>query len=259
MIVCGARVVIPSAKVPEMIKILIGMHQSATKMRQRARLSGYWPHMDKDIANAAKDCDSCISRLPSPPAEPLCPHEPATRPFQFVHADIGEEDGRHFLVIVDQFSGWPDVSIYDGKNTTAHRLAKSSRALFSTMGAPEGLWSDNQPFEAAEYQDFLRKYNVSWHSSSLHYPQSNGRAEAEIKPIKKTRLRLQDRWQVGCRLDDPNTNALQERPALRGRPVTSRKHLRPTHSRWPTSPRPLIQKRMAKTERRARTPHRGRT
>ena len=53
------------------------------------------------------------------------------------------------------------------------------------MGAPEGLWSDNQPFKAAAYQDLLRKYNVSWHSSSPHYPQSNGRAEAEIKQIKK--------------------------------------------------------------------------
>jgi transposase InsO family protein len=45
--------------------------------------------------------------------------------------------------------------------------------------------SDNQPFKAAEFQDFLRTYNVSWHSSSPHYPQSNGRAEAEIKQIKK--------------------------------------------------------------------------
>ena len=185
MIVCGARVVIPRAKVPEMLKILVGMHQGATKMRQRARLSVYWPNMDAEINNAAKSCESCVKHLPSQPAEPLRPHEPATRPFQFVHADIGEDDGRQFLVIVDQFSGWPDVTMYGDKNTTAHRLANSSRAFFSTMGAPEGLWSDNQPFKAAAYQDLLRKYNVSWHSSSPHYPQSNGRAEAEIKQIKK--------------------------------------------------------------------------
>ncbi len=56
MIVCGPRVVIPRAKVPEMLKILVGMHQGSTKMRQRARLSLYWPHMDDDINNAAKLC-----------------------------------------------------------------------------------------------------------------------------------------------------------------------------------------------------------
>ena len=109
MIVCGARVVIPRAKVPEMLKILVGMHQGATKMRQRARLSVYWPNMDADINNAAKSCESCVKHLPSQPAEPLRPHELATRSFQFVHADIGEDDGRQFLIIVDQFSWWPDV------------------------------------------------------------------------------------------------------------------------------------------------------
>jgi hypothetical protein len=75
--------------------------------------------------------------------------------------------------------------MYNDKNTTAYRLANSSRTFFSTMGAPEGLWSDNQPFKADEFQQVLRKFNVTWHSSSPHYPQSNGRAEAEIKEIKK--------------------------------------------------------------------------
>ena len=185
MIVCGSRVVIPREKVSEMLKILVGMHQGSTKMRQRARLSVYWPHMDADINNAAKSCESCVRHLPSQPAEPLRPHHPAARPFQFVHADIGEDDGRHFLVIVDQFSGCPDVTMYNDKNTTAHRLINSSRAFFATFSAPEGFWSDNQPFKAAAFQDFLRTYNVSWHSSSPHYPQSNGRAKAEIKQIKK--------------------------------------------------------------------------
>jgi hypothetical protein len=161
------------------------MHQGETKMRQRARLSVYWPNMDVDILNAAKSCDSCTSHLPSLPAETLRPHEPATRPFQCIHADIGEDDGRQFLVIVDQFSGWPDVTLYDDKNTTANRLVNSCQPLFATMGAPEGFWSDNQPFKAAFFQDFLAKFNVSWHSSSPHYSKSNGRAEAEIKQIKK--------------------------------------------------------------------------
>ena len=73
-------------------------------MRQRARLSVYWPHMDIDIANAAAACEDRISLLPSLPAEPLQRHEPASRPFEFLHPDLGEDDGRHFLVIVDHFS-----------------------------------------------------------------------------------------------------------------------------------------------------------
>jgi hypothetical protein len=49
------------------------------------------------------------------------------------------------------------------------------------MEAPVGFWSDNQPFKAAFFQDFLAKFNVSWHSSSPYYPKSNGQAEAGIK------------------------------------------------------------------------------
>ena len=240
-----------------MWKILVGMHQGEPKMRQRARLSVYWPNMDVDISNAAKSCDSCISRLPSSPAEPLRPHEPATRPFQFVHADIGEDDGRQFLVIVDRFSGWPDVTIYDDKNTTANLLVNSCRTLFATMGAPKGLWSDNQPFKAAFFQDFLAKFKVSWHSSSPHHPQSNGRAKAEIKQVKK----LVCGSIVDGRVDlDKLAQALmlfRNTPRCGGglqQQHTRRERIQPTTSRRSPSTSPLLHQRMAAGTRRARTP-----
>lgn len=46
MIVCCTRVVIPRAKVPQILKTLVGIPQGETKMRRRSRLSGYWPNMD---------------------------------------------------------------------------------------------------------------------------------------------------------------------------------------------------------------------
>ena len=103
-------------------------------MRQRARLSLCWPHMDVDIAHAAASCEECVSQLPSLPAEPLQHHEPATRPFEFLHADLSEVEGRHFLVIVDQFSGWPAFTMFADKNTTARRLINAFRAFFMDTG-----------------------------------------------------------------------------------------------------------------------------
>jgi hypothetical protein len=70
-------------------------------MRQRARLLLYWPHMDVDIAHTAASCEECVSQLPFLPAEPLQHHEPATQPFEFLHTDLSEVEGRLFLVIVD--------------------------------------------------------------------------------------------------------------------------------------------------------------
>ena len=132
-------------------------------MRQRARLSVYWPHIDIDIANAAAACEDRISLLPSLPAEPLQRHEPASRPFEFLHADLGEDVGRHFLVIVDHFSSWLHVVVFPNKNTTASRLIDAFRDFFVDIGgAPVKLWTDNSPFQAAEFQLFLREWNITW-------------------------------------------------------------------------------------------------
>ena len=99
---------------------------------------------------------------------------------------MGEDGGRHFLVIVDHFSSWPHVVVFPNKNTTASRLIDAFRDFFVDIGgAPVKLWTDNSPFQAAEFQIFLREWNIPWGSSSPHYAQSNGRAEAAIKSMKK--------------------------------------------------------------------------
>jgi hypothetical protein len=74
----------------------------------------------------------------------LQPHAPSSRPFEFLHADIGEDDGRHFLVIIYQFSGWPHVTMFQKKNTTPGRLIEAF--LIATGRAPVKLWKDNVPF-----------------------------------------------------------------------------------------------------------------
>lgn len=75
--------------VKEALQTFININQRSSEMRQHARLSLYWPQMDTDIAKAAIQCMNCISHLPSPPAEAIPTHKPATRPFEFLHADLG--------------------------------------------------------------------------------------------------------------------------------------------------------------------------
>ena len=75
--------------------------------------------------------------------------------------------------------------MFDDKRTNAYRLINATRDFFASTGAiPIRIWTDNQPFQAAEFQDFLKRFGVAWGSSSPHYAQSNGRAEAEIKTMK---------------------------------------------------------------------------
>ena len=200
MIVVGAQVVIPKILPQDVLRDLLLMHQGATKLRQRARLTVYWPNMNGDITNAARSCDECASRLPSHQPEPLRPHDPASKPFEQVHANFGSIKGRHFLVIVDQFSGWPHVVLFENSNTTARRLITVVRSYFAGVGALVKFWSDNDTnFTAAKFEDFLRNWGVDHEKSYPHYPQSNGIAEAGVKHMKKL---LETCWTAGAFNED---------------------------------------------------------
>lgn len=133
------------------------MHQGATKLRQRARQSIYWPSMDNDITMAEKSCHSCVESLPSHPPEPLLPHQPASRPFEFIFADLGTFRNRDFLIVADQFSEWPHVVPFADTNTSARRVIDALRFFFTCgAGAPVKLWSDGGPqFKSDEYLKFL--------------------------------------------------------------------------------------------------------
>jgi len=138
--------------------------------------------MHAEIANAASQCEECTARLPSQQKEKMRHHEKASRPFEFIHADIGEDNGRHFLFVVDHFSGWPHFKMFQDKSTSTARLIDEFRNFFTAIGGlPVKLWSDNSIFPSAEFQDFLRDWDVGWGSSSPHYPQSNERVEAVLK------------------------------------------------------------------------------
>jgi hypothetical protein len=121
---------------------------------------------------------------------------PATRPFEQIHADLCELNGRHFLVMVDKFSGWPHVVAFRDKKTTARNVIGHCRSFFSNVGAPVTFWSDNGPqFGAAEFQRFLTDWGITSLTSSPYYAQSNGRAEAEIDSMKAL---IRGSWTAGA-------------------------------------------------------------
>jgi len=88
--------------------------------------------------------------------------------------------------MVDQFSGWPHVVPFKDWNTSARQVIDAVRQFFSNVGAPVKFWPDNGPqFKATEFKKFSEDWQIISGSSSPHYAQSNGPAEAEVKTMKK--------------------------------------------------------------------------
>ena len=185
LIVHGCHLLIPSAMQKEILKELHKAHQGIVRTKQRACLSIYWPGMNNDIENIVTSCTQCQDHLPSNNKEPLLPKPKPTQPFQETAADFCCHVGRQYLIWVDCYSDWP-IIVSMGKDTTTNRLLAALREIFSQTAVPDILWTDRGPqFMAKRFQSFARQWGFVHCTSTPYYPQSNGKAEATVKSMKK--------------------------------------------------------------------------
>ncbi len=177
------RLFIPTSLRATMLSRLHEAHQGIARSQARARLSIYWPGIDRDIENFVHGCRHCQDRLPSNVKEPLVTKPVPERPFQQVAADFGSYGGREFLIVVECKTDWPDI-IDMGKDTSAPKLIDALRNLFCRTAAPDLLWSDGGPqFTSSKLAGFLESWGTSHEVSSPRYPQGNGKAT--VKSMKK--------------------------------------------------------------------------
>ena len=249
LIVHGCRLLIPSVMRQEILSLLHESHQGSVRTKQRARLTVYWPGIDNDIDNVVLSCRKCQDHLPSNTKEPIISKPKPTRPFQAVAADFCSHAGKDYLILVDCYSEWPTIVLM-GHDTTASRLTAAVRELFCRTGIPDTFWSDGGPqFMAKTFHDFAVQWGFTHVVSTPRYPQSNGKAEATVKSMKKI---IRAAWN-GRSLDDDklcrallqyrNTpsrkDGLSPAQKLYGRPVqdTLPAHRRAFSDKWQRSAR----------------------
>ena len=89
-----------------------------------------------------------------------------------------------YLVIRDYFSKY--LIVRRLPNSSTHAVIKELGLVFTELGRPFILRSDNGPcYSSREFHNFLSFYQVDHITSSPHYPQSNGFAEALVGITKK--------------------------------------------------------------------------
>ena len=185
LIVYGHRLLIPRAMRRSILQQLHESHQGQVRTKERARLAVYWPSISNDIDNVIMSCKTCQDLMPSHPREPIAVKPPAERPFQEIAIDFCSHAGQGYLIIVDCFSDWPEI-VPMHKSTTTPRLTAALRAHFCRTGVPDKIWSDQGPqFSSLLFREFAKQWGFQHITSSPRYPQSNGKAEATVKSMKK--------------------------------------------------------------------------
>jgi hypothetical protein len=108
--------------------------------------------MRSDIAQAVSGCDQCQTVCQAKPVK--TPSSTAVRPVHSmeVSVDLCESKGRHFLVAVDRFSGYPWVARLTSKTTGA--VIAIMEKWFCEFGWPQRLGSDGGPQFRHEFEEW---------------------------------------------------------------------------------------------------------
>ena len=145
-------------------------HMGIEKSKARARACVYWPNMYSDIENQMKQCAVCNKFSNTKQKEPLLPHPVPVHPWEKVGIDYFILDGKDFLLIVDNFSKYPEVLQMTSK--TAQATIAKLKMIFAQHGIPQMVIADNMPFNSKEFTPALPTHNLmAW--SSATYKQSN--------------------------------------------------------------------------------------
>ena len=159
-------------------------HPGESKSLWRFRRDYWWPGYSNDIKSHIKKCKECIKFLPSQQIEPIINQNVATHPMEIIDLDLWQSDGMSFLVLVDQFSGFPMVQKLPSISSSAviHAIAW----YFNLLGNPRVLMQDQgKQLTSQEFKDFAKKRGIKVIYSSAYNPAANGLAESAVKNVKK--------------------------------------------------------------------------
>ena len=158
-------------------------HQGITKCRERARQSIWWPGLSKQLEEMVKCCTECC-KTQTQRFEPLIPSCLPELPWQKIGTDLFEWNQNTYLLIVDYYSRFIEISRLN--RTTADEVIVHTKSIFARHGIPEIVVPDNGSQYASEaFAKFAHEYQFEHVTSSPYHPQSNGEAEHPVQTVKR--------------------------------------------------------------------------
>ena len=177
--------VIPAVLRKELLALLHQGHPGMVATKSKARSQVWWPGIDRQIETTVNECLSCQENRPRSAKVPESPWRYPDAPWERVHIDHMEFEGRLILVVVDAYSKWIDATVTSSTGFYRQATIECLRKSFSDHGVPKVLVSDNgRGFCAEEMALFCGANGIKQVFSPAWHPSSNGQAESAVKVVK---------------------------------------------------------------------------
>ena len=180
----GERLIVPSVKRSELLDMLHSSHQGITKTQQRARSTLFWPGMNVQIDDKVSSCAVCRKHDNAQKHAPLMPSEIPEYPWQIIGSDIFQVHDTHYLLNVDYYSKWVNVSRLS--DLSSRSVIQEFEKQFAEFGDARVIRSDNgAQYNSREFREFVNGHSIKHATSSPGFPRSNGQAERAIQTVKR--------------------------------------------------------------------------
>ena len=188
----GTRIVVPSMKQAEILKLVHEGHLGLIKCKLRAKETVYWPGPNDQLEKLVLNCQLCLKYLQSKHKQPLqmsLGQEIPAFPWTKVATDIFHFEGGSYLLLVDYTSRYPIICKLS--SMTVQHVVGHLKVIFSEYGCPDTIVSDNGPYYAAEaFTKTMEEYRVNHITSSPITPNQMGLQKSLFKLEKTCSTRL---------------------------------------------------------------------
>lgn len=151
----GTKIVIPHSLQVRAISLAHEGHQGLVKTKKLIREKVWFPGIDRQVETMIASCIPCQAVVPNHTQEPFRMSELPSSPWEKVGVDFCGpfRSGDYLLVVIDEYSRYPEVEIMQSTSTRA-TIPKLDK-IFSTLGIPLEVKTDNgPPFQSSEFADF---------------------------------------------------------------------------------------------------------
>ena len=173
-------------------------HLGVKKTSDRIMKNFFWPGISGDVKRYCQSCDICQRTVNAGSAKkvPLQLMPLIDVPFAKVAIDLigplspaTDRKHRWVLTLVDCATRYPEAVALT--STTTEAVADALIGIFSRVGVPKVILSDNGPqFVSGLMKEVARLMAVEWTNSSPYHPQANGLVERFNGTLKKMLIRL---------------------------------------------------------------------